>query len=320
MNLLLTTPRSGGDTGRTRSAGASIAFCRAPRYLPVGALPIRFPARGGAARAAFTLIELLVVIAIIAILAGMLLPALGKAKTKAQGIQCMSNLKQLQLAHGLYADDYNGVLVPNLEPGDAVGSWVKGWLDFTSGPDNTNTLFLTDPTHALLAPYSGSAAGIYKCPADKSTIRRAGRVYPRVRSVAMSVAVADPAGGNWLNYRVSNPRFKLYFKAADFQVGSPTMIHVFVDEHPDSINNGAFGVWMADPANPSRAYIFDYPASSHNGACGFSFADGHAEIRKWFDARTKAPVKYNNWLTLGVESPNNHDMVWLSEHTSAPDR
>lgn len=271
-------------------------------------------------RGGFTLIELLVVIAIIAILAGMLLPALGRAKAKAQGIGCMSNLKQLQLAHALYADDHQDKLVPNLEPGDAVGSWVKGWLDFTGSADNTNTLYLTDPKHALLAPYSASAAGIYKCPSDKSTIKRVGKTLPRVRSVAMSVAVADPAGGNWLNYRVSQPKFKVYYKGSDFQVGSPTMIHVFVDEHPDSINNGAFGVWMADLNNPSRAYIFDYPASSHNGACGFSFADGHAEIKKWVDARTKAPVKYNTWLTLGVDSPNNRDMLWLSEHTSAPDR
>jgi len=269
---------------------------------------------------AFTLIELLVVIAIIAILAGMLLPALGRAKAKGQGIACMSNLKQLQLAHELYADDYNGVLVPNLEPGDAVGSWVKGWLDFTASPDNTNTLYLTDPKHALLAPYSASSAGIYKCPADKSTVKRVGRVFPRVRSVAMSVAVADPAGGNWLNYRITSPRFKVFMKAADYHVSSPTKVHVFVDEHPDSINNGAFGVWMSDLGNPARAYIFDYPASYHNGACGFSFADGHAEIKRWLDARTKAAVKNNNWLTLGVDSPNNADMLWLTEHTSAPER
>jgi prepilin-type N-terminal cleavage/methylation domain-containing protein/prepilin-type processing-associated H-X9-DG protein len=268
----------------------------------------------------FTLIELLVVIAIIAILAGMLLPALGRAKAKGQGIACMSNLKQLQLAHELYADDYNGVLVPNLEPGDAVGSWVKGWLDFTAGPDNTNTLYLTDPRHALLAPYSASSAGIYKCPADKSTIKRAGRVFSRVRSVAMSVAVADPAGGTWLNYRLTTPRFKVFMKSADYHVSSPTMVHVFVDEHPDSINNGAFGVWMSDLNNPARAYIFDYPASYHNGACGFSFGDGHAEIKRWLDSRTKAPIKNNNWLTLGVDSPNNRDMLWLTERTSAPER
>jgi prepilin-type N-terminal cleavage/methylation domain-containing protein/prepilin-type processing-associated H-X9-DG protein len=266
--------------------------------------------------AAFTLIELLVVIAIIAILAGMLLPALAKAKTKAQGILCLSNLKQLQLAHHLYAGDFNDTLVPNLEPGDAVGSWIKGWLDFTSSPDNTNTLYLTDPKHALLAPYSAGTAGIYKCPADKSTIKRGGKTLPRVRSVSMSVAVADPTGGPWLNYRIAKPKFKVFFKNSDFDIGSPTKVHVFVDEHPDGINNGAFGVWMSDLNNPSKTYIFDYPASYHNGACGFSFADGHAEIRKWVDNRTKPPIRYSNTLTLGNDSPNNRDMLWLTEHTS----
>jgi prepilin-type processing-associated H-X9-DG protein len=266
------------------------------------------------------LIELLVVIAIIAILASMLLPALAKAKTKAQGILCLSNLKQLQLAHVLYADDFEGNLVPNLEPGNAEGSWIKGWLDFTASPDNTNTLYLTDRRHAKLAPYSNHAAGIYKCPADRSTIKRAGRTHARVRSVAMSVAVADPVGGTWLNYRVPMPKFKVYMKSSDFNVGSPSKVHVFVDEHPDSINNGAFGVWMADLNNPARAYIFDYPASTHNGACGFSFADGHAEVKKWVDGRTKAPIRYSNSLALGVDSPNNRDMLWLTEHTSVPEK
>lgn len=277
--------------------------------------PKRLPPR--AADAGFTLIELLVVIAIIAILAGLLLPALNQAKVKAQGIACLNNLKQLQLAHILYADDHNGTLVPNLEAGTDSG-WVRGWLDYTSSPDNTNTLYLTDPQFAKLAPYSAYSAGIYKCPADRTTVRLPGGLYPRVRSVSMSVAVADPVGGGWLNYQLASPRFRVFFKTADLLAAPTSKIHVFVDEHPDSINNGAFGVWMSDLSNPTRAYIFDYPASYHNGACGFSFADGHCEIRKWLDARTKPPIRYNNNLTLGVPSPNNPDMLWLTEHTSVP--
>lgn len=266
----------------------------------------------------FTLIELLVVIAIIAILASMLLPVLSRSKTKAHGIVCLGNLKQLQLAHHLYATDANEVLVPNLEPGNAVGSWIKGWLDFSSSTDNTNTLFLTDPQHSKLSPYANRSAGIYKCPADRSQVTIGGRKLPRVRSMAMSVAVADPDGGVWLNNKLTTPRFKLYFKTSDFNIGSPSRIHVFVDEHPDSINNGAFGVWMSNTANPAQAWIFDFPASYHNGACGFSFADGHGEIHKWIDGRTKPAPKWSNTLTLGVSSPNNRDMIWLTEHTSAP--
>jgi prepilin-type N-terminal cleavage/methylation domain-containing protein/prepilin-type processing-associated H-X9-DG protein len=268
-----------------------------------------------ALRCAFTLIELLVVIAIIAILAGLLLPVLGKAKERGRAIQCINNLKQLQLGHIMYADDFNGTLVPNNETG--VG-WVDGWLNFAQdNADNTNTLYLSDASYAFLAPYCKYSAGIYKCPSDKSTALNGGVRYPRVRSVSMSVAVGDPGGGNWLNYIVPTPRFQVFMKTSDFTTASPSMIHVMLDEHPDSINNAAFGVWMADLNNPMTTEIFDLPASFHNGACGFSFFDGHVEIHKWLDARTKPPAHYDNspWVN---NTPNNPDMLWLTAHTSVP--
>jgi prepilin-type N-terminal cleavage/methylation domain-containing protein len=139
-----------------------------------------------ARRTGFTLIELLVVIAIIAILASMLLPALAKAKTKADGIKCLNNTKQLMLAWKLYSLDHEDKLVPNED--NAMAGWIQGNMDFSANPDNTNILKLIDPRFAKLARYA-QAYQIYKCPADKSMVRIGGQKYPRVRSVAMSQAV-----------------------------------------------------------------------------------------------------------------------------------
>jgi prepilin-type processing-associated H-X9-DG protein len=245
----------------------------------------------------------------------MLLPALSKAKTKAQGILCMNNLKQLTLAFLLYPDDNSDYLVKPGNSGDEPYAWVGGWLDFNPGnSDNTNILDLLDPKRAMFAPYLPSAA-VYLCPADKSTVKVGGKVMPRIRSMGMSQAIGGP--GPWLappGYNEGQKKYKIFVKSSDLGDPGAARVYVLLDEHPDSINAGGYANMMVESLSAAR--IVDFPASYHNGAAGISFADGHAEIRKWVDQRTKPPIRYNNNLALNVASPNNQDMVWLAERTT----
>jgi len=252
---------------------------------------------------------LLVVIAIVAVLAGMLLPALEKAKQKAHGIACLNHLKQLQLAWVMYAGDHNDKLVPNLGSyfdQTADNTWVMGRLSLGgNNSDNTNTLHLQQ---SLLYPYHGSVA-VFKCPADRSTATILGVRYPRVRSLTMN---------NWLGRylpdgSLGTPPFtedypyRINVKLSDLTVPPPARTFVFIDEREDSINDCVFYVSMG--RRGSAALWRDLPASYHHRAAGLSFADGHAEIKRWQDPRTMSGRS-------GVPSPNNQDVAWLQERAT----
>jgi prepilin-type N-terminal cleavage/methylation domain-containing protein/prepilin-type processing-associated H-X9-DG protein len=231
----------------------------------------------GKNRGGFTLIELLVVIAVIAILAAMLLPALAKAKTKAQGIMCMNNGKQLALAWRLYADDNRSGLVASLDQnGSGIYNGRPIWMsgNFTSGSPNSQWNIQVDMVNSPLWNYAGKNRGIFKCPADPSTITIAGVVYPRVRSISMS-QVFD--FGMWL----TSAHWRTYGKMED--IVRPVNTFVFIDENPKFLNDGAFATTCDGypGSGTSGAQIVDLPATYHNRAAGLSFADGHSELHKW---------------------------------------
>jgi prepilin-type N-terminal cleavage/methylation domain-containing protein/prepilin-type processing-associated H-X9-DG protein len=290
-----------------------------PNFRKRPHVPRSLDARG------FTLIELLVVIAIIAILAGILLPALAKAKTKAQGIFCMNNHKQLALAWRLYADDANDKMVYASHNGVKTDpknehAWTWTEMDFSANPKNWDPN--VDIKIRPLWKYNQDEK-IYRCPADKSVVVVAGVKKPRVRTMSMNWYLGGFAG----EYGGSSDRTvsTLYFKMSDLNNEAsspgPTKTFVFLDQREDSINWGNFMTQMGgyDPVNEAlHKFEQDYPGAYHNRAAGFSFADGHSEVKKWLDPRTTPVLRPGERLPDTLPCPRNKDVRWLQERSSRP--
>jgi prepilin-type processing-associated H-X9-DG protein len=301
----------GGESASEKNA---IAPVRRPSHKPGRSRAVRPGCKSISNQRGLTLIEVLVLVAILGVMAGLLLPALAKARTRARGTTCLDNMKRLQLGWALYSADNSGKLIPSggvdtvvvepadpeAQPGGRKSQWVLGTIQ-SAGSTDVRLL-----QAGLLYPYVNNTA-VYKCPADRRTdrwnvagLRVESGGTATVRSISMNCWLNPISFGKSTGWRIMRNQ-------ADIAILGPAGRWVFIDEDPWSINDGSF---ECDPGQPSWV---DQPATYHNAGSGISFADGHSEIKQWRDPELQR-------LPMGVkhsQSPFPEDLSWLQERSTS---
>ena len=260
----------------------------------------------------FTLVEFLVVAARIALGALMLVPALAQTRPGVKTIQCRNNLKQFTAAWRMYGSDNDDRLVASSGGVTGRPAWVSGIIDYSPG-NASNWDINQDIVRSPLWAYIGRDWALFRCPADQSQVVVGGVRKPRVRSISMSHVFGK---GEWLDryFTPSQSVWRTYATGADIMI--PARTFLFIDEHPDSINDGSFAVACTGANQSSTAQIIDFPASYHdNGACGMSFADGRSDTHKWLGVTIKPPIGGGFYLNVSA-GDSWADISWLAQNTT----
>jgi prepilin-type processing-associated H-X9-DG protein len=264
--------------------------------------------------AGFTRLDLLVLLVMLAILIVMLLPALARTKSDSRAFQCLNKQRELSRAWWMWSNDNNENLLMAGESATGLGTtWVTGLLD--NNPNNqSNWNPATDIHKSPLWSYSGTNAGIWRCPADTSYVIVNGTRRPRVRSYVMNWYFSD-----WVNIVPNGSAYAFFRKSSDMAALKPSQLLLLLDLRPDTVAGGEFAISMAGyPSTPNSHTFLDLPGVFHDNGAGIAYADGSGEIHRWRDPRTLPPLSVDGSITDSFASPRNPDIAWLQERATRP--